>query len=184
MSAPIVSISTPRREPSSARSGLVEGLHLESRLFWPARVATPANLSERLTDSYGLARRHYRVHVADLELSFSRYQAEDRFRLDEIYAFTNPQLWKREALAAPPGGAEPGYLLFDVPYDEDEVVYTMGDRAELVFDEQNARLRSRFAERGAEGRWIGLADTLFAVVDGRELLALQFEAFTIGENPA
>jgi hypothetical protein len=184
MSAPIVSIFTPRREPCRARSGLVEGLHLESRLSWPARVTAPANLSERLTDSYGLARKHHRVHVADLELSFSRYQAEDRFRLDEICAFTNPQLWKREALPAPPGGAAPGYLLFDVPYDEDEVVYTAGDRAGLVFDEQNARLRSRFVEGVVEGRWIGLADTLFAVVDGRELLALQFEGFTIDDNPA
>lgn len=144
----------------------------------------PANLSERPTQSYRLNWTHYRVHVGDLEISFSRYQTEDQFRLDEIYAYTSPRTWKREALSAPPADATSGYLLFNVPYDEQEVVYTMGSRADLVFDAQNARLRSRFIEEARDGRWIKLADTLFAVVDGSELLALQFEEFAITDSQA
>lgn len=179
MSIPTVSILPFRSEPSCARTHLAEGMHLVGTLSWPDRAATPTNLSERLTESLGLDWKGYRVHVGDLEISFSRYQTEDQFRLDEIYAYTSPRTWKREALSAPPADATSGYLLFDVPYDEHEVVYTMGNRAGLVFDAQNARLQVRFTERATKGRWIELADTLFAVVDGSELVALQFEAFAI-----
>lgn len=182
MSGPAVSICMPRSEHCRAQSGLVDGLHLECRLFWPERTTVPTNLSEQLTQSYRQDWKHYRVLLGDLEFSFSRYQTEDRFRLDEVGAFTNPRSWKREALSAPPTDAMGGCLLFDVPYDEHEVVYTVGDRADPVFDARNKRLRTWFTKPVRDGRWIALADTLFAIVDGSELLALQFEAFAIVED--
>ncbi len=179
MVAPKIAHLAARRETCTSWARLSEGMYVEVTFTTPTRVTSAANVSERLSDSYGLGWKNYTVHIGDVELSYSRYQSEDRFQLDEVYAYTNPKHWTREALTAPPTDAPDNSLTFAIPYDDEEVAYTMGNQSFFVSDQDAARLQIRFTDSPVSGDWVRLSNKAYGIVNDGGLLALQFESFLI-----
>lgn len=170
---------SPRTEPCHARFEMDEDISFTCAFTYPERKARPANLSEEISAAQGNDWEAFRARMGDAEFSFSRYQSEGAFRLDEIYAYTNPAQWQRTSLGPVPQGALASAFTFtNVP--EGEPVFTLTEICAFQFDEGASRLRLLFAAETSITKWFQIADNVFiALDDANGLIALQIEGVTL-----
>ena len=76
-------------------------MNFECSFPYPERKNQPENLSDTIAGQFGLEWSTYRVTVGDVEFMFSRHHGESAYRLDEIFLYTNPELWARAEIIAP-----------------------------------------------------------------------------------
>ena len=72
--------------------------------------------------------RRYRVIVDWVEFMFSCYHGESDYRLDEIYLYTNPELWSRTEIVVTATVAGDAFSEFVVAEEKHE---TLSLRAEM-----------------------------------------------------
>lgn len=76
-------------------------MYFECFFLYPEGKNKPDNLSDRIAVQFGTEWRRYRVIVDWVEFMFSCYHGESDYRLDEIYLYTNPELWSRTEIVVP-----------------------------------------------------------------------------------
>ncbi len=167
-----------RNEACKVRARLREGMHWTADFGYPARRTDSQNLSGAISQSYGLDWQSYRIHLGDFEFAFSRHQNEAFFRLDDIYAYSNPEDWQEVPLDPSLTSAATAFFQFQLPADEPEVLANLDGALSIIVDWPSKRCRLAVDGAGEPAQWFRLAQNAALAVDMSGALAgLQFEDF-------
>jgi hypothetical protein len=169
-----------RREPCLAQPSFREGLYWTCNFSYPDRKKRPENLSEEISESYNLNWLYYRAHVGDFEFSFSKFSGDPHFRLDEIYAYTNPANWQIEDLAGIEETCPAIFAEFEIENFEVNDVYTLPGTVAIHFDPSAKRSKLEFSGSGSVTQYYRLADAVdLGTDDNGNLGFIQFDNFVV-----
>ena len=167
-----------RDEACKVSAHMREGRYWAADFSYPTRRTEARNLSGAISQSYGLDWQSYRVHLGDFEFAFSRHQNEDFFRLNDIYAYSDPKDWQEAPLDPPPAGAAAAFFQFQLPAGEPEVLASLNGALRIVVDWPSKRCRLAVDGAGGPAQWFHIADNAALAVDmSGALTCLQFEDF-------
>lgn len=147
----------PRGEPCRATTHVVERMNFHCCLRYPNRKNRPKNLSDTIAVQFGLEWSAYRVIAGDVEFMFSRYHGEIDPRLDEIFLYTNPELWARTKIPAPPKVAGDAFFEFMVAGEKRETISLQAE-LNISCDPEKRLVVFDFAPGKPEASWARIAD--------------------------
>jgi hypothetical protein len=132
-------------------------MYLECCFRYPQSKIQPENLSDTIAVQFGTEWHHYRVVVAEVEFMFSRYHGESGYRLDEIYLYTNPELWVRSEITAPAKVARDAIFEFAVAEEKLETISLQAE-LDIACDVGKRLVVFDFAPGEPEAIWSRIAD--------------------------
>jgi hypothetical protein len=144
-------------------------------LQYPGRKTRPENLSDTIAVQYRTEWHNYRVVAAEVEFMFSRYHGESDDRLDEIFLYTNPELWARAEINAPATVARDAFFEFSVPEEKLETISLQAD-LDIACDAEKRLVVFDFAPGELEVTWARIADgALVSRTQNGDLKSILFE---------
>ncbi len=124
---------------------------------YPNRKNRPENLSDTIAQGFGLEWHSFRVVAGDVEFMFSRYHGESDARLDEIFLYTNPELWARAEIIAPAPVTRDAFFEFTVAGEEQKIISLLAE-LEIACDVEKRLVVFDFAPSEPEASWARIAD--------------------------
>ena len=165
----------PRSEACRATTRILEGMYFECFFLYPEGKNKPDNLSDRIAVQFGTEWRRYRVIVDWVEFMFSCYHGESDYRLDEIYLYTNPELWSRTEIVVPATVAGDAFFEFVVA-EEKHGTLSLRAEMEIACDMERRRILFEFAPGEPEAAWTRIADgALVSQTRAGQLKSILFE---------
>ena len=141
----------------------------------------PRTLAERIDAALGISSPASRVVLGDVELTW-----RDERRLRSIELRTGRGQWEPSVLPIPGEIAERSWMTCQLAYDVDRIASIDVD-VRVLWDATRACIALRFGDDATDnGRWVALADNVFACVGARQALSeLRFADMRIstGEPP-
>ncbi len=147
----------PRNEPCRATTRVVERMNFRCCLRHPNRKDRPENLSDAIAWQIGTEWHNCRVVVGDVEFMFSRYHGESDYRLDEIFLYTNPELWTRTEIVAPATVMRDAFFEFVLAGEKQEIM-SLPAELEIACDPERHLVVFDFAPGEPEASWVRIAD--------------------------
>ncbi len=149
--------SRPRSDACRATTRILEGMYRECCFLYPEGKNQPENLSDSIAVQFGTEWHSYRLIAGDVEFMFSRYHGESDYRLDEIFLYTNPELWARAEIIAPATVARDAFFEFAVAREEQETISLQAE-LEIACDPEKRLVVFDFAPGKPEASWVRIAD--------------------------
>ena len=125
----------------------------------------PGTAAERIDAVLGISSTPPRVLLGDVELTW-----RDESRLHSIELRTGRGQWAPSSLRVPGESAEKSSMTFELAYDVNRIASIDVD-VHVLWDATKACIALRFGDDEPEnGRWVAIADKVFACVGARQTL--------------
>jgi hypothetical protein len=129
----------------------------------PARA--PGTVAERIDAALGIAATPPRALLGDVELTW-----RDERRLHSIELRTGRNQWDPSSLRIPSEGVEQSWMTLGLEYDANRIA-SIDLAVRVLWDAKQAIIALRFgAAEPEKGKWVAIADSVFACVDEEQAL--------------
>jgi hypothetical protein len=158
-------------QPRTAACHAVTAWHSESAMlicsfeYGSAPARPPATVAERIDAALGISTAPPRALLGDVELTWL-----DERHLHSIELRTGRSQWEPSSLRLPSEGAEQSWMTLGLEYDTNGIA-SIDLAVRVLWDATQSRIALCFGGAEAEkGRWVAIADSVFACVDEEHAL--------------